>query len=98
MTITIAHCITVPSAVVGLEASFLDPHSLRVKWQPPLYPNGNITKYVIKYQESQYSVWEQGNIDWCIRQVLPSRRDRNEDKNEQENKEGMLFDKLNIDS
>ncbi|XP_031558117.1 putative insulin-like peptide receptor [Actinia tenebrosa] len=78
----------VPSAVVGLEVSYLDPHSLLVKWQPPLFPNGNITKYVIKYQESQYSVWEQGNIDWCIRQALPSRRVRVEDNKKDENNEG----------
>lgn len=76
----------VPSAVVGLDASFLNHYSLQVKWQPPLYPNGNITKYVITYQQSDYSVWEQDNIDWCTRQIVTSHDEKS--GNKPENKPG----------
>ncbi|KAK3733279.1 hypothetical protein QZH41_011124, partial [Actinostola sp. cb2023] len=77
----------VPSAVVGLDASYIDSQSLLVKWMPPLFPNGNITKYIVSYQESLYSVWVQDDLDWCTRQILPRRR--SEDNNDKDkNKPG----------
>ena len=85
---------TVPSAVVGLEVSYLDSSTLQVKWEPPLYPNGNITKYIISYQESSYSVWEQG-IDWCSRQILSSQTQDNKDKNPDKNGKLVITELVN---
>ena len=76
--------------MVGLDASYLDSNSLLVKWQPPLFPNGNITKYTITYQRSEYSVWEQEDIDWCVRQILSSRPNRSPDTGDKDpDKPGM---------
>ncbi|EDO47651.1 predicted protein, partial [Nematostella vectensis] len=84
----------IPSAVVGLEASYLDPFTLLVKWQPPLYPNGNITKYLVQYQQSEYSVWRQPGIDWCIRQVLRDGDSKDGDDGKDADKNGEC--KVNI--
>lgn len=72
---------TVPSLPVGLEANYINSSALLVKWQPPLFPNGNITKYIVKYDLSAYSPWKQ-DMDWCSRQVFSSRRDKNDNKEE----------------
>ncbi|KAL9987226.1 hypothetical protein ACROYT_G001497 [Oculina patagonica] len=60
---------SVPSQPVGLEANYISFSALLVKWQLPLFPNGNITKYIVKYDSSTYSPWEQ-DLDWCSRQVF----------------------------
>ena len=72
---------TVPSLPVGLEANYINSSALLVKWQPPLFPNGNITKYIVKYDFSTYSPWKQ-EMDWCNRQVFSRRRDKNDNKEE----------------
>ena len=64
--------IAVPSQPVGLEANYINSSALIVKWQLPLFPNGNITKYIVKYEASTYSPWEQ-DFDWCSRQVFSNR-------------------------
>lgn len=61
--------LAVPSQPVGLEANYISSSELLVKWQLPLFPNGNITKYIVKYDFSTYSPWKQ-DLDWCIRQVF----------------------------
>ena len=61
--------LTVPSQPVGLEANYINSSALLVKWQPPLYPNGIITKYIVKYDLSDYSPWKQ-DLNWCNRQIL----------------------------
>ena len=61
-----------PSQPVGLEANYINSSALIVKWQLPLFPNGNITKYIVKYEPSTYSPWKQ-DFDWCSRQVFSSR-------------------------
>lgn len=71
---------TVPSLPVGLEAHHISSSSLLVKWQPPLFPNGNITKYTVTYDLSAYSPWEQ-DIDWCGRQVFDRRVKESDTKN-----------------
>ena len=65
---------------MGVEASFLSDTSLVVKWQPPLFPNGKITQYIIKYEKSKYSVWKQ-NFDWCNRQLTFSSQGSNSKDN-----------------
>ena len=64
--------LAVPSQPVGLEANYINSSALIVKWQLPLFPNGNITKYIVKYESSTYSSWKQ-NFDWCSRQVFSNR-------------------------
>jgi len=88
---------TVPSVPVGLEANYISSSALLVKWQPPLFPNGNITKYIVKYDLSAYSPWEQ-DLDWCNRQVFVSRREDkdntdkgNGDKNPDGKKIGLFI-------
>ena len=61
--------LTVPSQPVGPEANYINSSALLVKWQPPLYPNGKITKYIVKYDLSDYSPWKQ-DLNWCNRQIL----------------------------
>ena len=61
--------LTVPSQPVGLEANYINSSALLVKWQSPLYPNGIITRYIVKYDLSDYSPWKQ-DWNWCNRQVL----------------------------
>lgn len=63
------YLLAVPSQPVGLEANYISSSALLVKWQLPLFPNGNITKYIVKYDSSTYSPWEQ-DLDWCSRQVF----------------------------
>lgn len=70
----------IPSLPVGLEANHISSSSLLVKWQPPLFPNGNITKYTVTYDLSAYSPWEQ-DIDWCGRQVFDRRVKESDTKN-----------------
>ena len=67
---------TVPSQPVGLEANYISSSALLVKWNPPLFPNGNITKYIVKYDLSSYSPWKQ-ELDWCRRQVFTNGQDEN---------------------
>lgn len=67
---------------VGLEANYINSSALLVKWQPPLYPNGNITTYVVMYGLSTYSPWKQ-DLDWCSRQFSISTRSENKDKDNQ---------------
>jgi len=64
--------LTVPSQPVGLEANYINSSALRVTWQLPLFPNGNITKFIVKYESSRYSPWKQ-DFDWCSRQVFGNR-------------------------
>lgn len=71
----------VPSLPVGLEANYINSSALLVKWQPPLYPNGNITKYIVTYEVSTYSPWKQ-DLNWCNRQF--SIRGSNENRQEDE--------------
>ena len=61
--------LTVPSQPVGPEANYINSSALLVKWQPPLYPNGIITNYIVKYDLSDYSPWKQ-DLNWCNRQIL----------------------------
>lgn len=61
-----------PSQPVGLEANYLNSSALLVTWEPPLFPNGNITKYIVSYEISTYSVWK-ADLDWCSRQVFSNR-------------------------
>ena len=61
--------LTVSSQPVGPEANYINSSALLVKWQPPLYPNGHITKYIVKYDLSDYSPWKQV-LNWCNRQIL----------------------------
>lgn len=58
-----------PSQPVGLEANYISSSALLVTWEPPLFPNGNITKYIVTYEISTYSAWN-ANLDWCSRQVF----------------------------
>ena len=62
-----------PSQPVGLDANYISSSALLVKWEPPLFPNGNITKYVVKYGASTYSAWK-ADLDWCNRQVFGNGR------------------------
>ena len=62
-----------PSQPVGLEANYINSSALIVKWQLPLFPNGNITKYIVKYESGTYSPWKQ-DFDWCSRQVFSNRQ------------------------
>lgn len=61
-----------PSQPVGLEANYLNSSALLVTWEPPLFPNGNITKYIVSYEISTYSAWK-ADLDWCSRQVFSNR-------------------------
>lgn len=61
-----------PSLPVGLEANYINSSALLVKWQLPLFPNGNITKFIVKYESSTYSPWKQ-DLNWCNRQVFSNR-------------------------
>ena len=54
---------------VGPEANYINSSALLVKWQPPLYPTGIITRYIVKYDLSDYSPWKQ-DLNWCNRQIL----------------------------
>ena len=58
----------VPHRPLALEASFLTPSEIQLKWNPPDTPNGVITKYQIYYKKNLYSVWR-SNLDWCQRDV-----------------------------
>lgn len=69
----------VPSQPVGLEAKYINSSALLVKWQPPLYPNGNITTYNVTYELSTYSPWKQ-DLDWCSRQFSISKHSENKDE------------------
>lgn len=71
--------LTVPSQPVGLEAKYINSSALLVKWQPPLYPNGNITTYNVTYELSTYSPWKQ-DLDWCSRQFSISKHSENKDE------------------
>ena len=59
-----------PSAPIGFEASFLSDSSIKLEWQPPDYPNGDIIEYKIYWRRTSYSFWkEQQHVDWCKRDV-----------------------------
>ena len=71
--IKISFFVLVPSAPVGLEASFLSSESIHLKWNKPDQPNGVINKYVIYWQPSSYSFWkEHSYIEWCKRDNVKS--------------------------
>ena len=77
----------VPSVPVGLEATDINSSALLVTWQPPLFPNGNITKYILTYNLSSHSPWKR-DLKWCNREVFSNRHaadktidDGNADKN-----------------
>ena len=46
-----------------------------------MFPNGNITKYIVKHDLSSYSPWKQ-DLDWCRRQVFSNREDENNNVDE----------------
>ena len=80
----------VPSQPVGLEVSYINFSSLNVKWEPPLYPNGQITKYIVEYKRSSYSVWMESK-DWCLREIFSTRpaQDKDSGTDANSNGEGM---------
>ena len=48
-----------------LEVSFLSSSSLQVNWKKPFFPNGEITRYVVRYQETDSSQFWNVNNNWC---------------------------------
>ena len=76
--------LTVPSQPVGPEANYINSSALLVKWQPPLFPNGNITKYIVKYDLSDYSPWKE-DLNWCYRQIFTSELGKTYEKDEEDN-------------
>ena len=71
----------VPSSPVGIQANYLNYSALLVTWKPPLFPNGKITKYIVKYDLNTYSPWKQ-DLNWCNRQVFSKGPDENNNVNE----------------
>lgn len=65
------HSFLVPSPPLALQVNFLSSDSLQVTWKEPFFPNGEITHYVLSYQESYSSHWWKNDIDWCKNQDLP---------------------------
>lgn len=60
----------IPSAPLGLEASFLSSQSIHLRWRKPDRPNGVITKYVIYWKRFNYSFWkDQSALIWCQRDI-----------------------------
>ena len=76
--------LTVPSQPVSPEANYINSSALLVKWQPPLFPNGNITKYIVKYDLSDYSPWKE-DLNWCYRQIFTSELGKTYEKDEEDN-------------
>ena len=50
-----------------------------------MFPNGKITKYIVKYDLSAYSPWKQ-ELDWCRRQVFSIGQYENNNIDEENNK------------
>ena len=76
--------LTVPLQPVCPEANYINSSALLVKWQPPLYPNGNITKYIVKYDLSLDSPWKE-DLNWCNRQIFTSDLGQNYGKDDDDN-------------
>ncbi|MBN3316135.1 TIE1 kinase, partial [Atractosteus spatula] len=46
-----------PSSPRNVQAEILPANTVRLKWEPPLDPNGGIVKYIIEYQLAGKSQW-----------------------------------------
>ncbi|XP_053373582.1 insulin-like peptide receptor isoform X2 [Mercenaria mercenaria] len=54
-----------PTAPLNLEVRATEPGTLRLTWDPPSIPNGNVTSYRIKWNHMNYNVEKYRQRDYC---------------------------------
>ncbi|XP_074661048.1 usherin-like [Tubulanus polymorphus] len=60
-----------PAGVLPPEAVVLSPHSLKIRWQIPLIPNGIIEMYVIKMPVPQIEVRNGSQTELIVENLVP---------------------------
>ncbi|BES91403.1 tyrosine-protein kinase receptor [Nesidiocoris tenuis] len=62
-------------------------YELRVEWQPPLSPNGNLTHYIVSYEWEKDSEDTVDQRNYCSEPITLPERQKNEEREQERTKE-----------